>query len=93
MRDGVEIHLGQLPDDDQRAVPSTAYVWVADADETARAWRSAGADVRPPEDTDWGQHEGVLVDLDGNIIRFGSPMTRDAPESEPSLDRQSTPTR
>ncbi len=27
-----------------------------------------------PEDTDWGQHEGGRVDLDGNIVRFGSPM-------------------
>jgi hypothetical protein len=28
-----------------------------------------------PVDTPWGQHEGVLIDIDGNIIRFGSPMT------------------
>ena len=26
-----------------------------------------------PEDTEWGQHEGALVDPDGNVIRFGSP--------------------
>ncbi len=30
-----------------------------------------------PEDTEWGQHEGVLVDPDGNMIRFGSPMNSD----------------
>jgi len=75
-RDGIEIHLGQLPEGDPRAIRSTAYIWVEDADETAEAWRSAGADVRPPEDTDWGQHEGVLIDPDGNIIRFGSPTRR-----------------
>ena len=34
----------------------------------------AGADVRFPEDTEWGQHEGVLIDPDGNMIRFGSPI-------------------
>ena len=73
-RDGIEIHLGQIPDGDPRAIRGTAYLFVDDADDVAQAWRSAGADVRPPEDTDWGQHEGVLIDPDGNIIRFGSPM-------------------
>jgi len=32
---------------------------------------------RPPQDTAWGQHEGVLVDPDGNVTRFGSPMKGD----------------
>lgn len=41
----------------------------------ARPWH--GGDVRLPEDTEWGQHEGVLVDPDGNMIRFGSPMRPD----------------
>jgi hypothetical protein len=74
-RDGVEIHLGLVPEDDPRAIRSTAYIWVDDADELAQAWRLAGADVRPPEDADWGQHEGVVIDPDGNIIRFGSPIS------------------
>jgi predicted enzyme related to lactoylglutathione lyase len=73
-RDGVEIHIGTVPAGDARAVPSTAYIWVDDADEIAAAWRAEGADVRMPEDTDWGQHEGVVIDPDGNIIRFGSPI-------------------
>jgi uncharacterized glyoxalase superfamily protein PhnB len=55
---------------------SNAYLWVDDADALAREWAATGADVRPPEDTEWGQHEGVLIDPDGNIIRFGSPLTR-----------------
>ena len=33
-----------------------------------------GAEVHGPEDTEWGQHEAALVDPDGNVIRFGSPM-------------------
>jgi hypothetical protein len=33
-----------------------------------------GTLVRLPEDTEWGQHEGVLTDPDGNVIRFGLPM-------------------
>jgi hypothetical protein len=73
--DGVEIHLGVEPGLDSRPDRrSSAYLFVADSDALARTWRAAGADVRPPQDTEWGQHEGVLVDLDGNVIRFGSPM-------------------
>lgn len=74
VRDGVEIHLGVPAADDLRGGRATAYVWVDDADEVAHEWRAAGADVRPPEDTPWGQHEGVLIDPDGNMIRFGSPI-------------------
>jgi predicted enzyme related to lactoylglutathione lyase len=70
-RRGVEIHLGVVPDDDRRT--SAAYLFVDDADRVAAEWESAGAEVHPPQDTEWGQHEGVLVDPDGNVIRFGSP--------------------
>lgn len=73
-RDGVEIHLGLLPEGDVRAVRSTAYLWVDDADELAATWLGVGADVRSPEDTPWGQREGAVIDPDGNIIRFGSPL-------------------
>jgi predicted enzyme related to lactoylglutathione lyase len=72
-RDGIEIHLG-LTADDSLVGTSSAYLWVEDADELARTWSAAGGDVRFPEDTEWGQHEGVLIDPDGNIIRFGSPV-------------------
>lgn len=71
-RHGIEIHLGVVPDGDHRT--STAYLFVDDADRVAADWKSAGAEVHPPEDTEWGQHEGALVDPDGNVIRFGSPI-------------------
>jgi catechol 2,3-dioxygenase-like lactoylglutathione lyase family enzyme len=73
-RDGVEIHLG-LPDQRDPRARASAYLWVDDADELAQEWLSVGADVHVPQDTEWGQHEGALVDPDGNVIRFGSPMT------------------
>jgi catechol 2,3-dioxygenase-like lactoylglutathione lyase family enzyme len=73
--DGIEIHLGVVSDVDPRTPRSVAYLFVEDADQLAQTWRAAGADVRVPEDTEWGQHEGVLIDPDGNMIRFGSPMT------------------
>ena len=70
-RDGVEIHLGIADDAASRA---SAYLFVDDADDLARTWQSAGITVHPPQDTEWGQHEGAVVDPDGNVIRFGSPM-------------------
>ena len=70
-RDGVEIHLGTGGDVTSRAA---AYLFVDDADELAATWQSAGVTVHPPQDTEWGQHEGAVVDPDGNVIRFGSPM-------------------
>lgn len=72
-RDGVELHLGSLRAGTEWS-RTTAYLYVEDADRLADEWRAAGADVHGPEDTEWGQHEGSLVDLDGNVIRFGSPM-------------------
>jgi catechol 2,3-dioxygenase-like lactoylglutathione lyase family enzyme len=71
-RRGVEIHLGVVPNDDRRT--SAAYLFVDDADGLAAQWRSAGVEVHPPQDTEWGQHEGTVVDPDGNVIRFGSPI-------------------
>jgi len=73
-RHGLEVHLGVVSEDDRR--PSAAYLFVDDADQLAAEWRSAGVEVHPPQDTEWGQHEGALVDPDGNVIRFGSPIAR-----------------
>ena len=72
-RDGIEFHLGSIAAG-QQWTRTTAYLYVDDADGLAAEWRAAGAEVHGPEDTDWGQHEGALVDLDGNVIRFGSPI-------------------
>lgn len=69
---GIEIHLGVVPDDDRRI--SAAYLFVDDADDLAAAWRLAGVEAHSPQDTEWGQHEGAVVDPDGNVIRFGSPI-------------------
>jgi catechol 2,3-dioxygenase-like lactoylglutathione lyase family enzyme len=73
-RDGIEIHLGVVPDPDSERARHSAYLWVDDADALAREWRAVGAEVHMPEDTEWGQHEGAVVDPDGNVLRFGSPI-------------------
>lgn len=75
-RDGIEIHLGVVPPGEHRA--GGAYLFVEDADALAAEWSSAGAEVHPPEDTQWGRHEGAIVDPDGNVIRFGSPVRETA---------------
>jgi hypothetical protein len=72
--DGIEIHLGVVLDIGPTSAKHSAYLWVDDADALAEAWRTVGAEFHAPEDTEWGQHEGALVDLDGNVLRFGSPM-------------------
>jgi hypothetical protein len=71
--DEIEIHLGLVSDQDKRR--GDAYLFVEDSEALAREWQSSGIDVHMPEDTGWGQHEGVVVDPDGNVIRFGSPVT------------------
>jgi len=71
--DDIEFHLGSLAAGHEWT-RTTAYLYVDNADRLAAEWRAAGAEVHGPEDTARGQHEGALVDLDGNVIRFGSPI-------------------
>lgn len=49
-RDGIEPHLGHVPDSDQHTGP--AYVFVDDSDAVAAQWPAAGAEVHGPQDTD-----------------------------------------
>jgi catechol 2,3-dioxygenase-like lactoylglutathione lyase family enzyme len=77
--DDVELHLGVVADIAVHARGS-AYLFVDDADAVTARWQAAGIAVHEPQDTEWGQHEGAVVDPDGNVIRFGSPM----PESSHS---------
>jgi predicted enzyme related to lactoylglutathione lyase len=72
VRDGLEIHLGFAADEAHQR--NSAYLFVEDADALAAEWRAAGLQVHGPEDTEWGQHEGAIVDPDNNVIRFGSPI-------------------
>jgi uncharacterized glyoxalase superfamily protein PhnB len=70
-RDDIELHLGVTP---HTGAVGSAYLFVDDADALAEEWRSAGVEVHKPVDTEWGRHEGAVVDPDGNVIRFGSLM-------------------
>jgi predicted enzyme related to lactoylglutathione lyase len=71
----IELHLGALPEDDNRT--TSAYLFVDDADALAAQWSAGGVDLHPPQDTQWGRREGAVVDPDGNVIRFGSAIPVD----------------
>ena len=55
---------------------SAAYLYVEDADALAAEWSASGAEGRfvDPVDTDYGLR-GAHVDPDGNLLRYGSPLT------------------
>jgi hypothetical protein len=74
VEDDVELHLGVVTNVDEHGRGS-AYLFVDDADLVGARSEAAGVEVHRPEDTEWGQHEGAVVDPDGNVIRFGSPMS------------------
>jgi Ser/Thr protein kinase RdoA (MazF antagonist) len=80
-RDGVSLHLSQEHEHDQDAEHDhehvgSAYLYVADADALYDEWARPGVGglTRRVGDTPYQLREGGHVDLDGNLIRFGSPM-------------------
>lgn len=79
-RGGVDLHLSQVDDVDPLTSLTSVYLYVDDADALAAEWRAAGVDGRmvDAQDTDYGLREGAHVDPDGNLLRFGSPLTSGA---------------
>ena len=75
-RDGVELHLGEVEGHDPATNPVSCYIFVGDADALHAEWveAHAGGLLEAPRDTNYGLREGRHVDLDGNVIRFGSPL-------------------
>jgi Ser/Thr protein kinase RdoA (MazF antagonist) len=80
-RDGVSLHLSQEHEHDDAAGHDhehvgSAYLYVADADALYDEWARPGVGglTRRVGDTPYQLREGGHVDLDGNLIRFGSPM-------------------
>lgn len=56
---------------------AVAYLFVQDADAVYSHWSQTGVGgtTEPPADMPWAMREGVHTDPDGNIIRFGSPIS------------------
>lgn len=76
-RGDIEFHLAQVGGLDPAMNSSAVYLYVDDATALYAEWRAAGVAGRliVPEDTDYGLSEGAHVDPDGNLLRFGSPLT------------------
>ena len=74
-RDGVELHLGLMPDHDPKRTAGCVWMLVDDADALYDEWSDIG-DTRAPVDTDYKVREGAHIDPDGNLFRFGSPLPR-----------------
>ena len=76
VRDQVQLHISQSDEPSPRTWLSVVYLSVDDADALYDEWRRAAVSGRlgEPRDTEFGTREGVHVDPDGNVIRFGSPV-------------------
>lgn len=76
-RGPVELHLSRVDGLDPKASNVAVYLFVDDARALYAEWRAAavGGRLVAPEATDYGLREGAHVDPDGNLLRFGSPLT------------------
>ena len=77
-RGAVQLHLTEVDGLDPATSNVAAYLYVDDADALFAHWQASGAHGRlhPPRDTGYGLREGAHVDPDGNLLRFGSPLSR-----------------
>jgi hypothetical protein len=73
-----EIHLFVKADHDPARTAAAADLLVEDCDALERRWSATGvAGTSDPYDTRYGMREAVHVDLDNNLIRFGSRLKGD----------------
>lgn len=74
VRDNVALHLSEHDGDGPVGV--SIYVNVTDALALHDAFLAAGAEVaEPPQNSGWGEVVFSLPDLDGDTLRFGSPIS------------------
>jgi hypothetical protein len=77
-RDDVQLHFSEDGRHEPRRSAAVVYLYVDDADALYAQWRSSGVSgqFHEPVDTEYGLREGAHVDRDGNLLRFGSALTR-----------------
>jgi catechol 2,3-dioxygenase-like lactoylglutathione lyase family enzyme len=88
-RDGVSLHLSVEAGHDHEGEHDhehvgSAYLYVADADALYDEWARPGVGgvTHRVGDTPYRLREGAHVDVDGNLIRFGSPMPSEPARGE-----------
>lgn len=70
-----EIHLNLKQDHDAARTAAAADLTIVGCDALERQWSATGVPgTSDPYDTPHGRREAVHVDLDNNLIRFGSPI-------------------
>ena len=76
VRDNIALHLSEHEGDGPEGV--SIYINVTDARALHDEFQSTGAEVpHPPQEQEWGEVVFSLSDLDGNTLRFGSPISQD----------------
>lgn len=73
-RDEIELFLSLNPDHDPKRTASCVYVRVDDANALHARWRTMAVPIRDLRDTDYRMREFALIDPDGNMMLFGSPL-------------------
>jgi uncharacterized glyoxalase superfamily protein PhnB len=74
-RDDIEIFLSLNPEHDPKRTASCVYVTVDDANALhAKFQAMAVTDLRNLRNTDYRMREFALIDPDGNMMLFGSPL-------------------
>ncbi len=70
------LHLAPVGDIEAHSSHVAAFIYVTDADQLHAEWSGSGAGGRfvEPEPTPYGMREGAYIDVDGNLLRFGSPL-------------------
>jgi hypothetical protein len=75
--ESAEIHLYLKEDHDPARTAAAADLAVVDCEALEQQWSATGVPgTSDPYDTPYGRREAAHVDLDGNLIRFGSPLQR-----------------
>lgn len=72
-RDDVELFFSLKPDHDPARTASCIYVRVSDSAALHRLWQGRDG-VRPPIDQSYKMRDVPVIDPDGNLILFGSPL-------------------
>ncbi len=80
-RTGVYIHLTEFVALDPTVNASAAYLYVDDAEALRDEWIAAdvGGGITPIVDTAYGLRESAHIDIDGNLLRFGSWLEGSGP--------------
>jgi len=72
-RDDIELFFGINPDHDPRRTAACIYVRVSDSEALSQLWQGIDG-VKEPKDQDYGQRDLPVIDPDGNMLLFGSPL-------------------